>query len=195
MHLQPFIVWVVLQRVFLICHSRHCDIDQPHSRGVWYELFSQDIHYIYSSADMDMEWFQSVICDNSFCAAYSKETRGAKPISETIPPEIDNTADSILPAQSWWSQWWLRADKETPFPQRIVSFAHFVSLPFLWASISMSKCQWLLAGGSWLATKTFGWPPKAAVTICWQLLFQLKYMRSRILDRVLDEETVFGFNS
>ena len=34
-----------------------------------------------------------MICDNSFCAAYSKETRGAKPISETIPPEIDNTAD------------------------------------------------------------------------------------------------------
>ena len=48
---------------------------------------------IYSSAGMDMECFQSMICDNSFCAAYSEETRGAKPISETIPPEIDNTAD------------------------------------------------------------------------------------------------------
>ena len=99
MHLLEFIGGVtilVFQHIFLPCHSRHCDNDQPHLRGVWYQLFSYEPSFYLLSGDIDMEWFQSKICDNSFCAAsYSKETRGGKKplLSKTIPPEIDNTAD------------------------------------------------------------------------------------------------------
>ena len=130
-----------------------------------------------------------MICDNSFCAAsYSKETRGKKPTSKTIPPEIDNTANlSYLlnlddEADQCNDDVYVLTKRHLP-PQRIRLLAPFhddITLP--WPSISISKWQCDSAGRS---------QQKRSVTICWQLLFQLNNMRSRIWNQVLDEETVW----
>ena len=145
-----------------------------------------------------------MICDNSFCAAYSKETRGAKPISETIPPEIDNTTDLSyqLNLDDESDDGYVLTKGHPPPPSENSCFAHFVfpDCPsFGLPSASAAQQKWSLTICFTLSLASISkWECDFAgrsVTICWQLLFQLNDVRRRIWDQVLDEETVFGLNS